>query len=623
MSNIEKFSFWTPAELKKGKDKNGADEMMIKGIASSATSDSDGETLQPVGFDYSALLSTGFLNWDHQAKKTSAAIVGEPTAAAIVNGGKDFYIEGRLYPDSEEAQSIYKLSTILEKNSKTRRLGFSIEGQVTERGCAEQWMDKAKTIQNPLWKQIKRARITGVAITPCPKNPNTLMQIMKGESAHELMEEEYDEDIQKALTDSLSKSKCEHIYKDGVCELCGEKEVVKAFTAGGASDAGLLPEHVEGTKNPNKWPLKDTVGSDAVGSYLKKSEIYDLIADRFTTDPEKAKQIFSFVQATNKKLFNMTEVTKESIEKAFDFLNQAADGLAKSKSDKEDDKDEDDKSPLGNSDTPAKKEPGDDKDEKKEKKEEKDEPSEEEVEKAKVAELEKAKGAAKDWIEKGKPKGEAIDELVKSGYSLEVAQGAVESVVAAANASVNGGNVSAGTFAKSEDTDLGKEKDTELVKSITESNELIKSLSRVVDGKFGALGTIMKHTVEQNELLKGEVDALRKSNSALNERLGIVEKTKIPAKSITKVGAAERFIEDQEGKEKLSKSVDAYDLTKSEDVAALGDRMMAECVVAREKNEPNDLLEKAVADLEITKSLPSSVLPYLRAKGIVIAKQGK
>jgi hypothetical protein len=244
--------------------------MRIKGVASYLSEDTDGQTLDPAGFDFQPLLTQGHLNWDHQAKLRASAIIGECDFAELQDNNKAFYVEGFLYPDSDDARDVYKLALVLEKNSKTRRLGFSIEGVVLE-----------KDPDNPNW--IKRARIIHIAITPMPKNPNTLMQVMKGETATPLMEcNGFDCDIKKAM---------ETI------------QLEKAMSAESASEEGLIPEHIEGTKNPNKHPLKGGEGSecqhelgedgkcskcDHVAKLVTKSEIYNLIAENYTTNIEVA-----------------------------------------------------------------------------------------------------------------------------------------------------------------------------------------------------------------------------------------------------------------------------------------------------------------------------------------------
>lgn len=166
----DKFSIFVPIEFEKGTTsapRTGKKAMKFKGIASTPKhgADYDGEILDPTGFDYTPLLKSGHINWNHQASKDPLAIVGEPTSAKVEKG--DFHIEGMLYSDSELAQKIYKAAEIMEKSGATRRFGFSIEGNATER--------------DPLNKKyIKKATIMNVAICPTPKCSGTAMQIVKG-----------------------------------------------------------------------------------------------------------------------------------------------------------------------------------------------------------------------------------------------------------------------------------------------------------------------------------------------------------------------------------------------------------------------------------------------------------
>lgn len=576
---LDKFSFWVPGSFEKGTKEDGTSEMRIRGIASSATSDSDGEVLLPSGYDYSHLLQKGFLNWDHQAKKTSGAIVGEPTHAEIVNGGKDFYIEGYLYPN-DEGFSVWNLAQTLEKHSKTRRLGFSIEGQVIERACGPEFLDEAKTIRNPgyqlhLWNKITKANITGVAITPCPKNPNTLMQIIKGETSNLLMNEDYE-------------------------DLDDEDEKKKSISAAGLSEAGALPEDVEGTKNPNQYPLKDADGANpikpTVGSYLKKSEIYGLIAAHYTTDVVKAKQIYSFIQDVNKKLFNMAEVTSESIQKAFDFLNKAASPIVKSEAGEEG----------------KEKEP----EEKEVEKSETDKAEAERLEKE--SKFNKAKDEAHELFKKGGlTKGEMVEALVKSGHSAEDSSACVASIISSAESlKENGGQVSAGSFGTGIEKSL-----TDTIGAIGKQDEFLKSLSQGITDRFAALGNILKGSLDQGAALTKQNTELQKSVVTLTDRLEKIENQPLGRKSVTtQVQAVQRFNKSANGEsQELAPGTVVYDLQKADDRAALSEVMFNDCVASRERGVTNTTLEKAVGDLEISKSLPGAILPWLRSKKIMIA----
>ena len=167
------FEFWCEfSQVEKAVDeKTGEEIMLLGGIASTIDEDSDGEFLDPKGFDIKPLLKSGLVNWHHQAKTNPGTIVGEPTKAEIRKEG--LYIETRLYPHSQVACDIWDLAKTLAKDSKTRRLGYSIEGRVVER--------KSDDPTDPDYKKIIKAVITGVAITHQPKNPKTFANIIKGE----------------------------------------------------------------------------------------------------------------------------------------------------------------------------------------------------------------------------------------------------------------------------------------------------------------------------------------------------------------------------------------------------------------------------------------------------------
>lgn len=181
-SSIGSFTFWCP--ISKASERvvdptTGEEAMVLGGIASTADEDSDGEFLDPKGFDIKPLLESGLVNWHHQAKGQPATIIGEPRTAEIRKDG--LYIETVLYPSSKIAQDVWELAQTLEKDSKTRRLGYSIEGKVLKR--------KSDDPQDPGYKHISKAVITGVAITHMPKNPKTFANIIKGEIDDDELEE--------------------------------------------------------------------------------------------------------------------------------------------------------------------------------------------------------------------------------------------------------------------------------------------------------------------------------------------------------------------------------------------------------------------------------------------------
>lgn len=351
----EKFTFWYPAELVKAKDKEGKSVMRMGGIASTIDKDSDGEFLDPTGFDLKPFLEKGTINWHHQTRKSPSAIVGEPFKAQITKKG--LYLEADLYKSSEVAQEIYKTAQVLEKDSKTRRLGFSIEGSVLERGSED------KT--DPEYYNVKKAVITGCAITHMPKNPKTFANIIKGEGA----------DIEE-----------------------GEEEIEKS------EDSYRI---VEGTEEE----MIEIIKSHYAGINLEKAKQINLIFNKIKSEMKKGKTLND--DSIEKALANLglTEADTNIIEKA-DNTSDEEEETAKpkkkepiskaKKKEEETDEEEEEEKPKKKVEK-AKKGDDEEEEEKPKKKVEKakdDEEEEEEEEKPKKKEIKKS--TTKSDLEKAK-----------------------------------------------------------------------------------------------------------------------------------------------------------------------------------------------------------------------------
>lgn len=217
MTPNDKFSFWFPLDIiEKGSTETldptaGEVSLVLGGIASTIDADSDGESLDPNGFDITPLMTNGVVNWHHQAKGQPKTIIGEPIKGEIRPEG--LYLETMLYPSSQIARDVYELAQTLEQDSKTRRLGYSIEGKVLKR--------KSNNKQSPDYKKILKAAITGVAITHMPKNPKTFANIIKGEiDDDELdMEEAMDtENARATMPESVDGKKPKNLSKAEVLD---------------------------------------------------------------------------------------------------------------------------------------------------------------------------------------------------------------------------------------------------------------------------------------------------------------------------------------------------------------------------------------------------------------------
>lgn len=270
------FKFWCPIEKAQEPiidPTTGEEIMRLGGIASTSDQDSDGEFLDPKGFNIKPLIESGMVNWHHQAKGQPATIIGEPSKAEIRPEG--LYIETDLYPSSQIACDVWKLAQTLEKDSKTRRLGYSIEGRVLSR--------KSDDKNSKDYKKINKAIITGVAITHQPKNPKTFANIIKGD---------IDDDFEKEE---------EEKYKDS-------KKVEEAVDTENA--AALKKESVDKKIKNQEFTKSDT--------------LVRILEDIPGIEFEKAKSINILIQkiADMKKRKNVTE---EDISKAYQALGLDAD----------------------------------------------------------------------------------------------------------------------------------------------------------------------------------------------------------------------------------------------------------------------------------------------------------
>jgi len=268
------FTFYCPVEISKAKDENGVEVMRLGGIASTMDEDSDGEFLDPSGFEIEDFQKLGVVNWHHQSTKSPATIIGEPYLVEIRKDG--FYVASNLYPSSPLAREVYELAEVMERDSKTRKLGYSIEGSVIERGSDDQ--------SHPDYKKVKKAKITGLAITHMPKNPKTFAQIIKGHTTNEFEEED----------DEL------------------EKEEKSLSTESGAA---LVKESVDGSQ---KKDLKKGETYKVVD--LSEEGMYDLIFDTFPNITiEKAEKVYNLFNKIQDKMAK-GEINNENLKKAMDIL---------------------------------------------------------------------------------------------------------------------------------------------------------------------------------------------------------------------------------------------------------------------------------------------------------------
>lgn len=330
MSVEKKFRFWMPVDdIIKAKDEEGNEIMKLGGIASTASRDTDGESLDPNQFDLSYLKSNGHINWGHS--KDPDAIIGEPINAEIRKEG--LWVESMLYPDSPLAKKVYKLAQRLQKNSKKRRLGYSIEGKATSRDPNDP-------------TRVTSAMITNIALTPNPKNSDSIVDIIKGEfvEATDISkstltpEQEIDALLKSFNTSEKTKNIVDIKRQDGMQIIINEDyevKIEKALSAGevsgtettnktNVSGAPLKTESVDGNVKKLK-ENHDEEDEDADGDkeeFLTKAEVYEKIFEEYPgIGFEKAENIFNVLNNLTMKS-NKTQITDDLLEKALTSLKK-------------------------------------------------------------------------------------------------------------------------------------------------------------------------------------------------------------------------------------------------------------------------------------------------------------
>lgn len=523
MSN--KFKFYAPLEIQKAKDDKGVEVMRIGGIASTSDEDADGEFLDPNGFILDDFLNVGFVNWHHGAKNKPKTIVGEPSLAEIRPDG--LYVECDLYPSSDIAKEIYETAQILEKDSKTRRLGFSIEGEVIERGSDDE--------NDPLYNVIKKANITGLAITHMPKNAATFAQIIKGFTGGEMSES----------SDSDSDS------DDGTLNTKNGKAIVKESL--NKKIKKLVPDVNTVTKS--KFSIIN----------LDEESMYDKIFETFTDiNIEKAEKVYSLLTKISQDM-KKGKIDDNKLEKAMNALGldvtEANPFLSKAKSEENEEDD--------------------------------DSGSEEEDEKVKAAAKKIAEKVQKEEFGKGKNSDDSDEEEEED-----------------------------------EDDEMEKSKASEKLGGnkglfLLFSKEIQKAKAQnTVENR--ALGVLIKSTLEENQLLKGNLEEQKEIFKAQTEMIanqnelikGLVEKIESfgaipePRKSITK-GFTEKFPETIEKGQNTN--VLSISKNKNQIVELLDQKTFAKGF--------DEEFSKATTSFEASNALPANIIARLRSEnGITITE---
>jgi len=464
----DNFRFFIPLDtLEKAKDKNGNEIMKIGGIASTSAEDADGEFLDPKGFDLSYFVNSGFFNYNHQSKTDPNTIIGEPTKADITSDG--LYVEGFLYPDNEIAKAVYKQAKTLEKNSSTRRLGFSIEGKALKR--------KSNNKDHADFKVVEKAAITGCALTFSPKNPKTYVDLLKGFIEDDYVEE-YDTEtlaIMKSISaDSISGTDCTNNTE--------------------SSGAALKTDKKKKTIDISK---EDEEDKNKKQKFLSKSQIYEQILQKQTgINLFEAEKIYHFIIKSHSMNNEIGKIEESDVEKALNLLNKATD-LVKAKEAKEDE-DKEDKDEKGEEDEDA-----DDKDAMK-----KSDDDDSDMAKSKNASKKKDSKKKEDEEEDGeemkmyKAKKKELETMEKSLVEKGILDKTFKEPIEKSSDEDKDDKKPFDKFTKKKSKEDDEDEDDKDMK------KSLDSICKLVTDKNHAVGVILKGIYDEVLSLKGRIDSL-------------------------------------------------------------------------------------------------------------------
>lgn len=182
------FQFEIPIHLFEKADAPPGQSRRIGGVISTEHPDRQGETVLQNGLDFKPFLEAGWLN-DNHSKATAEGILGYPSEVKFFKKGETYpdgkpaksnshWVEGYLLENWEPADKIWQLGKALQKTN--RRLGFSVEGAIHRRIGPKTVFKKSADGKGGKWvgSTVAKATVRNVAITNCPVNTNTNLEVL-------------------------------------------------------------------------------------------------------------------------------------------------------------------------------------------------------------------------------------------------------------------------------------------------------------------------------------------------------------------------------------------------------------------------------------------------------------
>ena len=201
------------AKEAKGDDKY--DRMIVFGKASDSSKDSEGEIMEPNGFQIDDFLKSGLINLEHftTRKGDPSFWIGEPLDGYIKDN--EFFVKAQLWKASQLARNFWDTCLIMKASGSTRKPGFSIEGKALER--------------HPLnKKRVTKAKINHLAVTMTPVCKNSYFDIVKGEQKEDFIKSEVENPKSTYIFDFEKGGKKYGVTKDFKVE--EKEETEKAVT---------------------------------------------------------------------------------------------------------------------------------------------------------------------------------------------------------------------------------------------------------------------------------------------------------------------------------------------------------------------------------------------------------
>jgi len=168
------FQFECPAAFFEKAEAPQGQRRRIAGIISTESRDRQQEIVIQRGLDFHEFIANGWFNDNHS--KDTDGIVGYPAFVKYFEKGQRLpngesaktnltWAEGYLLEGHDRSDRLWNLGMALQKAGYGRRLGFSVEGGVEKR-------------EGPERRTIAKARVRNVAITNCPVNTDTRLEII-------------------------------------------------------------------------------------------------------------------------------------------------------------------------------------------------------------------------------------------------------------------------------------------------------------------------------------------------------------------------------------------------------------------------------------------------------------